>query len=89
MLGPHAAAVARDDGTTDRQPHAQAAWFGTPERLEEPVHVVRVNAGASVAHRDQNVRADLSAADDDDTIPSQALAHCIKRVQKKVEDNLL
>ena len=78
--------MARDDRAADRQPHAQSAGFGAPERLEEPVHVFRGNAGSAVAHRDQNLRVDVSAAYDDDPIREQTIAHRIESVQEEVQE---
>ena len=68
LLGPHASAVARDDGATDGKPHAQTTGFGASERLEKPVHVFRSNAVTRVAHRDHDLRVNPSAAHDDDSI---------------------
>ena len=79
-----------DDGSTDRQPHAQPGDFGGDERLEDALEVDVLHAGTAVAHRDlDGARMMLGGLDAEKSLPGRAIGHGFRGVEQDVEDDLL
>src|ERR1700757_603314 len=49
-FGPEPAAMPFNDGTTDREPHTQAAGLGCMESIEDSLGVQRIKADSRVSH---------------------------------------
>ena len=79
-----------DDGSANRQAHARTLGFGRKERMEDAVHVFRINSGPGVFHHDQHA---VGFADHRFQ-PQRPGAigdciHCFNSIRDQIGDNLL
>ena len=79
-----------DDGPADGEAHAHARGLGRVERLEDAVHVRRIEPRARIPDRDEHgVRAISPGPDQQLSLSSAAAVHRFDSVEDQVEDHLL
>lgn len=70
----------------DREPHTHAVGFRGEERIENALHVLRIDAAAGILHRDQTVG--LMQLLFENALAVGNAAHGIDRVHHQVDEDL-
>jgi len=78
-----------DDGAADRQPHAQASRFGGVERVEDPLHRLRVEPDARIAHGHAHPLGLGSCSDHQLARVVLRVAHGLDPVHDEIQHDLL
>jgi len=82
------AAVIFHHRAADREPHAHAVGFGGEERIENALHILRIDAAAGIFHRDQTVGLMQLGFQSENTLAVSNAAHGVDRVHHQVDQDL-